>query len=301
MVISMQPPVIIWRSLKIDELESNKWCDATHFLGSYWPGASDVQSKIIKAFKEPDRTLMPLLLCLASAYAGLIEEVARREQPDAIVRILASKEISPEPDRPLSLLSARLSETLGIPDRTELFFRADGREPMRYVERLSGSEALRARLQYVVQDIFLRPSHAGSCVLLIDDIYNLGATASVYAAALKRFCGAERVVSVNLAATRFQRGKDGRGDLNLDIERFSSLATSAITKEAKRAWRGSEPFQIGWIGKDDRILHSSPECSMLGNSKARRTLRFLSGPNAVLCAECHPPACSSWIARLMGR
>lgn len=282
----MQTPVVLWRSLNIDELVADAWCDSLHFLGSYWPGAHDAQSRIIKMFKEPDRRLMTLLPALAFAYSDLVAEIARKEMPDAIVRVLASKEVAPEPGRALSVLASKLSKALRVPDQTQIFFRSDGREPMRYVERLAGPEALRARLQYVLQDLFLRPAQVGKKVLLIDDIYNLGATVRIYSTALKQFCDVERVISVNLAATRFARGKDGRGDLSLDLDNFAALAARGMPRKAKKVWNGENSLQIGFTGKDETTLHNSPDCPALGEDRARRTLRFLLPATSRLCPEC---------------
>lgn len=294
------PPLALRRARAVDELLSSNWYNSIHFLGSFRPSAYDAQSQIVKHFKEPTESTLILQPTLAHAYAKLVAEIARPENPDTIVRVLASSEMKPDPNRPLSLLTVQLSKTLGIPDRTDLFFRSDAREPMRYVEQLSGPDALRKRLNYVSQDIFLRPEQVGQRVLLVDDIYNLGATMRIYAAALKRFCGVEHVIAVNLAATRFRKSKDEHGDLWLDLEQFAAHAKSCLTRTAKKAWAGTDPFQIGWI-RDD-IFHAVRECPALGPAKARKTLLFLQGKDAKVCAECRENA--GWwrkVMRIVGR
>ena len=142
-----------------------------------------------------------------------------------VVRVLGSAETQPDQARPLSLLAGKLCGLTGAREATHLFFRSQPRPPMRMVERLSGPEALRNRLRYVVQDLFVRPAELGGSVLLIDDIANTGASARVYAAALKAHAGVERVIAVSLAATRFKSGSEVRGILKLDTSPLDSHPT----------------------------------------------------------------------------
>jgi len=293
------PPIPLGRTLTWNALAYAEWCDCTHFLGSYWPGAYDAQSQIIKQFKEPDRVSKPLQGCLAAAYARLVAEISERHSPDVIVRVLASAETKADATRPLGLLTARLSTLLGVPDRSDVFFRSQPREPMRYIDRLSGPDALRTRTNYVLQDLFVRPTPVGRSVVVIDDIYNLGATVRVYSAALKQFCGADRVVAVNLAAARFAGGKDGRGSLHLDIDKLAAHASREASRAQRKPWRGEDPFEVGWVASKGNVLHLSPNCSALGSEPPRRTVRFLLGRGSSRCPNCSPVGLWSALRRLV--
>lgn len=218
--IGRKPPVPLREALDIGELCCTDPCDVNLALGSFWLGSrTSFESRLVKAFKAcvPTQDFEPHISQLCRFYATLVVERTRGDKFDWVIRVLSSSESEPDPSRPQSLLADMLCSITGARNATDMFFKSAARPPMRVVDRLAGAEALKARLRYVAQDLFIRPGKLSGSVLLIDDICNTGASTRVYAAALKQFAGASRVDAVNLAATRFARGKDGRGMLQLDV------------------------------------------------------------------------------------
>lgn len=282
----IQVPRALRRELSVDRLLSDKWCDSTSALGSYWSRSNDcdLQSQLVKCFKGSGSKPLQktLLTAIARAYAAMIADAARCLRPSAVVRVLSSGETVPDPLRPHSILIRQISDALRAPDFTHMFFRTEPRKPMRVIDRFSGQEVLRQRIGYILQDLFIKPHHIGGTVVLIDDIYNLGATARVYAAALKTFAGVERVHSINIAAARFSGGKDGWGHLALDIDLFAELAGMNLTSvEADNA------FEQVWIESGAAVFHLSKDCAKLAH-QAYISLRFLAHQERVPC-----PACAS--------
>lgn len=219
-----KPPIPLREALDIDDLCLTDPCDANLLLGSFWLGSRrSFESRLVKVFKAcvPTRDYEPHISQLCRFYAGLIVEhtapAANVGKIDWVVRVLGSSEEQIDPARPQSLLVDVLCSTMGARNGSEMFFRNGIRPPMRVVDRLAGPEALKARLRYAAEDLFVRPGKLSGSVLLIDDICNTGASIRVYSSALKQLAGAGRVLAVNLAATRFSRGKDGRGMLQLDV------------------------------------------------------------------------------------
>lgn len=213
-------PVPLRRAIDAGALCRDDPCEAVHVLGSFWPNyTGSFESHVVKSFKEcsPVSDYQPHITELCEFYAGLISCTLGEARFDWVARVLSSSEREPDRTRPQALLADVLCSRLGARSICQLFFRSDSRLPMRRVGRLAGAEALKGRIQYVSQDLFIRPSALGGRALLIDDICNTGASTRIYAWALKEMAGVEGVVAVNLAATRFDRGKDGRGRLNLDV------------------------------------------------------------------------------------
>lgn len=214
-----RPPIPLRNALDIADLCLTDPCDKTPALGSFWPHSRmSFESRLVKAFKacSPVSEHEPHISALCRFYAKLVVEELGGEKFDWVVRVLGSREKQAESSRPQSMLADMLCSMVGARNGTDLFFKSEARPPMRSVDRLAGSEALKARLQYVVQDLFVRPKQLSGSVLLIDDIGNTSASTRVYGSALKEIAGASRVCAVNLAVTRFGGGKDGRGMLLLD-------------------------------------------------------------------------------------
>ena len=203
-------------------------CDRVRLLGSFWPNsASSFESHVVKGFKEclPARDFEPWISQLCEFYAELVMEAAGGGF-EWVARVLSSAETAPDESRPQHLLEEMVCRRSGARSVTKLFFKTETRPPMRFVERLSGREALHGRVRYASADLFVRPAQLGGRVLLLDDILNTGASIRVYAAALKTHAGAREVHCVNLAATRFAGGRDSLGMLKLDtsgIERRPGL------------------------------------------------------------------------------
>ncbi len=204
-------------------------CDEAHILGSFWPHSrASFESHVVKGFKEcvPVCEFEPHISALAAFYAQQILRSVQNDDSlgrfDWVVRVLGSAETRGDRLRPLALVVDALCRLTGARDATHLFFRSQSRPPMRVVQHLCGSEAIKARLRYVVQDLFICPAELGGTALLVDDIANTGASMRVYAEALKSCAGIERVVAVNLAATRFAKGKDGHGMLVLNTSELDS-------------------------------------------------------------------------------
>jgi hypothetical protein len=139
---------------------------------------------------------------------------------------------------------------------------------MRTVSHLSGQDSLKRRIHYVAQDLFIRPSKSGGTVLLIDDIYNTGASARVYAHALKEHAGVDAVHVVNLAATRFHKGRDGHGRLNLDLAGLNDHPDLSCV----------------WLDSNS-VYHRSAECANLQASACCEML-FLAQQKGGACPAC---------------
>jgi hypothetical protein len=293
-------PTALRTALSPQELAREKPCDAVRALGSYWsrPDDTDLQSQLVKYFKEPTPRPLerPCMTAIVRAYGTMLADAASEWHPNAVVRVLASAETRPDPARPHSLLARLVSEALSVPEFTHLFFRTEPRKPMRMIDRFSGPEVLRQRIDYVLQDLFVSPADIGGNVLIVDDIYNVGATAAVYAAALKRFCGAEHVYAVNMAAARFSGGKDGWGFLALDVDHFVGIARSPAGPRDP-----SDSFDDVWIERGAVQFHLRPDCARIGG-KSHRSLRFLASRARVPCPACAASGPRSAIRRwLEGR
>ena len=234
-------------------VEPARVCEAAaygylHILGSFWPySTSSFESRLVKCFKEcvPTHRNEPCVSQIARFYADLITRRLGDVGFNWVVRVLSSAETKPEDSRPLSLLADILCARAGARSLTHIFFKSESRPPMRSVKTMSGPAALRMRVNYVLQDLFIKPCEMGGSVLLLDDVGNTGATMRVYSHALKEFAGAERVIGVNLAATRFSGGKDGLGNLRLDT---TGLGDYPVLRPV-------------WVDDDGRI-HSSKDCSL---------------------------------------
>ena len=264
-------PVPLRSALDVEALASNCACDSVHVLGSFWPNSkTSFESQLVKSFKDciPAHDFEPHVSDLSRFYAGLVLEPVSEEKFDWVVRVLSSSETRPEDFRPLSKLVDLLCTRSGARDLTHLFFKAESRPPMRVVKRLRGADALKGRIRYVLEDLFISPRGLGGHVLLVDDIYNLGASSRVYAHALKTYAGAQRVTSVNLAATRFAGGKDGHGMLKLD--------TTAL---------GEYPL-LGEVWLDaQEVFHRSADCASL-RPPASCVPRFAAQQCAEPCPDC---------------
>ena len=160
----------------------------------------------------------PGISALCEFYANLVIGAVAGFKLDSVVRVLSSSEKEPDALRPQSLLADAVCRRIGARNFTHLFFKSESRPPMRTVEHLSGPEALKNRIRYAAQNLFIKPFDLGGTVLLIDDIMNTGASMRVYAHALKSFAGVDRVIAVNLAATRFNAARTATG-AHLDLAR----------------------------------------------------------------------------------
>jgi hypothetical protein len=281
------------------ELVQDHWLDDIQALGSYWvrPDDTDLQSQLVKYFKEPcarpmDRSCMT---AITRAYADMLVDASRLWKPSSIVRVLASGETQLDAARPHSFLVNAMALSLGATDLSHLFFRTEPRKPMRTIDRLGGPEVFRQRIGYVLQDLFIRPASIGGTAIIVDDICNLGATATVYAAALKRFAGVERVYSVNMAAARFSAGKDGWGHLALNIDKLAELSRHHAA--------GRDPdsaFDSVWLQRAKSDFHVNQSCPLI-EDRAFRSLRFLAERERVPCPSCSAVdprgAISRWLER----
>lgn len=278
---AVKPPIPLRNALDVAELVRTDPCDRTLVLGSFWPySRASFESRLVKAFKAccPANDFEPHISTLARFYAGLAVDSVRPDSFDWVVRVLGSAETQPESARPQSLLVDMVCAATGARDATDFLFKSQARPPMRVVDRLAGAEALKARLQYVVQDLFVRPRQLHGSVLLIDDIANTGASTRVYAAALTQLAGASRVYAVNLAATRFAAGKDGRGMLRLDT---SGLAGNPALGEV---WTDS-----------GGVFHAGRDCPSI-EKPATCEVRFIAERAAKPCPACigQPPTSRKW-------
>lgn len=266
-----RPPACLSRELDAARLSETDPCESIICLGSFWPYLThSYESHLVKGFKEcnPAADYQPHISRMCDIYAGLIADRVGNRRFDWIARVLSSTEHKPESTRPLALLEDTLRERLRANSLTALFFRTESRPAMRQVGQLSGPDVLRRRIHYVAQDLFIAPSEVGGRVLLIDDILNTGATMRVYAQALKQFAGVQSVVGVNLAATRFRTGKDGRGRLQLDVSRFESL----------------DKLHSVWVDAAG-VYHEDEACASIQGSVAPK-LAFLAQKRAAPCTAC---------------
>jgi hypothetical protein len=276
-----KPPIPLRNAVDIAELCRTDPCDDNRALGSFWPNSrTSFESRLVKAFKacSPMSDFEPHISALCKFYARLVVDSLDSAKPDWVVRVLGSRETDADPSRPQSALGDMICSMTGARSGADLFFKSEARPPMRVVNRLAGSEALKARLQYVVQDLFVRPGHLGGSVLLIDDIANTGASMRVYAFALKELMGASRVCAINLAATRFSGGKDGRGMLRLKMD---GLADCPSLSEV-------------WVD-ESKVLHARRDCPS-ASEKLTSEVRFIAQREAAPCPVCteKPPARRRW-------
>jgi len=267
----LKPPIPVRNAVDVAELCANYPCDETRVLGSFWPySRMSFESRLAKAFKacNPVSDFEPHISALCRFYARLVVHSVGTAKFDWVVRVLGSAEKEAEGSRPQGLLADMLCSMTEARNATDLFFKSEARPPMRVVDRLAGREALKARLQYVVQDLFVRPRQLGGSVLLIDDISNTGASTRVYAFALKELAGASRVCAVNLAATRYAGGKDGLGMLLLD--------TGGLAE-----WPS-----LGEVWVDEaQVLHTRQDCSTTANHLTSE-VRFIAQRETTPCPIC---------------
>ncbi len=264
-------PIPLARETDPDALARENPCDTMHILGSFWPNTrSSIESRVVKGFKEccPLSDYEPNISALCDFYSESISQVLQNEKPNWVVRVMSSSETELDPTRPQSLLIEKICHRIGAKDATNVFFKSGARPPMRAVSHLSGPEALRTRIRYASQDLFIRPSELGGDALLIDDIMNTGASTRVYASALKRYAGVKRIICVNLAVTRFNRGKDGHGMLKLDMSPIE----------------GKFGLEMVWFETDGHF-HSSKECGKCEKNAAVE-MRFMAERKAKACPIC---------------
>ncbi|OFX14430.1 MAG: hypothetical protein A2Z18_07920 [Armatimonadetes bacterium RBG_16_58_9] len=264
-------PISLRNVLDVGDLTHTCHCDAVHVLGSFWPNSrTSFESRLVKCFKEciPTHKFEPHISQLIRFYADLALTRVAHEKFDLVARVLSSGETAPEGSRPLGKLVDLLCARTGARDATHLFFKSESRPPMRVVKRLSGPEAIKGRVEYVLQDLFMAPVELGANVLLVDDVYNVGASVRVYAAALKKFAQAGRVTAVNLAATRFAAGKDGHGMRRLDMTALSDRPGLAEV----------------WVDAQS-LFHVCRDCAS-ARSPATCEVRFAAERRARPCSAC---------------
>lgn len=281
---STRLPQPLRAALSLAELADNVSYDGLRALSSYWSrhDDTDLQSQLVRYLKEPrvDPLRRPCVLAMVRAYGAMLAGICSDWKVDAVVRVLASAEKRAEPERPHTILARVVCDALHAPDFSHLFFRTEPRKPMRMLDRFGGPDVLRRRIAYVLQDLFVTPARLGGSVLVVDDIFNLGATARVYAAALKRFCGAERVYVANIAAARFSGGKDGWGYLALDVERFARLARANLGPSDPE-----DAFDDAWLARGAAAFHAGRDCTRIAG-KIHRSFRFLACRDRVPCPAC---------------
>ncbi|MCE5197449.1 MAG: phosphoribosyltransferase [Armatimonadota bacterium] len=275
-------PVALRRVVDVDAPCLTDPCDFSHFLGSFWPHSrNSFESRLVKTFKEchPVQRFQPHIGVLCEFYAELVMRTVRAKKIDWIVRVLSSVETVPDATRPLSMLVDTLCTRTGACDLTSVFFKSQARPSMRTVAHLSGPHALKSRIKYVADDLFIKPNNVGGNVLLIDDIGNTGASMRVYADALKQFAGVARVWAVNLAATRFNGGKDGHGMLHLDIG----------------VLQNKPDLLPVWLDAD-AIYHSTTDCSRIQppSSCEVKFVAEIKGSPCPLCAAPSKPSRPWW-------
>lgn len=279
-------PIPLRQVLSADGLVRNEPDPPPAALGSFWVESNkDLQSRIVKYFKQ-QLASKPTAAALNQAYADMVVQKVREWRPDYVTRVLGGKEVKPDQSSPLSVLAQATASRLGVPYVTP-FFRTETRKSMREIHRLSGPNALRQRIDYVLQDLCILPQDVPGRVLLLDDIYNLGASARVYSAALKQLCKADRVLSFNLAATRFNGGKDGWGYVPLHISQIIELMRIYLPEE--------QLYEIEYVVVDGDTAHM-PGCPKASHNTA--TLRFLAPDECVQCPECIKPRRTGWWKRV---
>jgi len=263
-------PVPVFRTIDLEQLAESDPCEDTIRLGSFWPGRDDFESRLVKAFKEcyPAARFDPHITRICRFYSGLICSRVRHLKIDWVARVLSSAELRPDPSRPQSLLLKTLCAEIGARDATSVFFKSESRPPMRAVDALSGRSALTTRLRYVSQDLFVTSANLGGRVLLVDDIANTSASARVYAGALREFAGADSVLVVNLAATRYLGGKDGLGMLRLQTNGLQD-----------------EPFLAERLLDSQGTYHLRDDCTST-DGKTTRKFAFQVEGRAAACASC---------------
>ncbi len=264
-------PVAVWKALDYPKLASTDPCDRTVHLGSFWAGRTqDYDSRLVKAFKEcvPAEAFAPEIGEMASFYAGLVVEACGDWKPKFVARVLSSSESQPDQSKPQSLLVKEVCRRLGARDCEQAFFKSGGRPPMRVLQRLSGPDMLAERARIAAADLFIRPGSAQGKTLLLDDIYNTGASARVYASALKSHGGASSVMVVNLAAMRFSGGADGLGMLELDTDDIANKP-------------GLRP---AWIDSSG-VFHLAKDCSA-APARLRCEIEFLARREFSPCPNC---------------
>lgn len=274
-----QTPVALRRVIDPQRLRQHNPCDRVHIFGSFWPNSrTSFESHIAKGFKEccPIQDFQPHITSLCRFYSSLICSAVADEQISAVARVLSSAEREREATRPQSLLVNILCKELGARDVSSAFFKSETRPSMRSVKRLSGPDALQERIQYLVQDLFIRPGEIGGTIVLLDDIYNTGASARAYAWALKEYAGAKRVISVNLAATRFGGGRDGHGMLKLDTSTLS----------------GYECLDKVWLDTNG-IYHLTDDCRGV-MPPITAEMRFFAEGKSSPCPNCIPRPARKW-------
>ncbi len=264
-------PISLRQVIDVDALCRENPCDGVRVLGSFWPNSrNSFESHVVKSFKEcnPTNSFEPHITDLCEFYANAIIEITRGGSFQWIARVLSSTEKNPEETRPQSLLVKILCERTGAGDCTGAFFKSESRPSMRTLGRLSGPDAIKGRIQYVSQDLFIKPAALGGEALLIDDIYNTGASMSVYADALKRYAGIENIMGVNLAATRFGGGRDGHGMLTLE--------TCALQDRPclHRVWIDSEA-----------VFHTAEDCAS-AKEPTSPEMHFMAERKAAACPIC---------------
>ena len=271
---TIKPAPIVLRNMDIDEMFENNPCDKSIVLGSFWPNSAlSFESHLVKSFKEcsPVNQYQPHISAMCDFYADLIADATAGMSFDYIARVLGSSETTYDHTRPQSLLVTKLCARTGARDVTNCFFKSAARPPMRSISRLSGPDALQSRVKYIVQELFVRPSKINGNVLLIDDIGNTGASTRVYAKALKLYMSAQHVCCLNLAATRFNRGKDGLGMLELNmigLTNFTELDKTCLDCNG--------------------IYHYSQNCAA-ATGKITPRLRFICERNSKPCHSCSTP------------
>jgi len=257
--------------MSVDALCAEDPSEGILALGSFWPNSrASFESHLVKALKEsnPVSLYQPHVTELCRFYASATARGVGDRRFDWVCRVLSSSETQPEHTRPQSLLVDCVCRRLGARDITHLFHKTSARPSMRMVSRLSGSGALRNRVRYVLQDLFIARGKLGGSVLLLDDIMNTGASMRVYARALRAYAGIESVYGLNLAVTRFANGKDGRGMLKLD---YASISDHPSLRET-------------WIDADN-VFHSRADCRAI-TGRACTEVRFVAARRGTPCAEC---------------
>lgn len=273
--MKMNPtPICLRREINVESLCRENPLDGMSILGSFWPNSrTSFESHLVKAFKDsnPVTSFEPHISQLCDFYALAVLNAVGKRRFTWVCRVLSSGETQPERTRPQSLLLDCICAHSRVNDITHLFYKSNARPPMRTVPRLSGPDALRSRIQYVIQDLFIRPANLGGAALLVDDIMNTGASMRVYARALIAYAGVETVFGVNLAVTRFAGGKDGYGMLRLDTSALRNRLGLAET----------------WIDAGG-IFHSDFDCDNI-RPPAITEVRFMAERRASPCPRCSVP------------
>lgn len=270
----VHPPVPLVSRIDAAYLSAHDPYDSLFCLGSFWPySRHSRESHLVKGFKEcsPVSEFQPQVTRLCESYARLISSRLDGTSCDWVARVLGSTETRPDSSRPLALLEDILCGMLGAKSITHLFFKSDDRPAMRQVSQLSGPEVLSRRIRYAAGNLFVSRADVGGRVLLLDDIFNTGASMRVYAQALREFAGADSVAGANLAATRFRAGKDGHGRLQLDTAEFAADAA----------------LDTVWV-EPDGVFHKSEDCSRVRDKTAAK-LRFAAEKSGPPCGSCCLP------------